>query len=266
MNKKIWLQTLTLWDFPSQHYLREQEHAQNYKGATPSYIIWNLLQRYTRPGDVVIDTMCGAGTTLDVAKELNREALGFDLNPTRKDIKQADARKIPIEKATADFVFIDPPYSTHITYSGKENCIGELEATSGEYYAALEQVIREVHRILKPSRYMALLVSDSAKKGKPFLPIGFNLFSILSDYFLPVDIIAVTRHNAKLLRNHWHSAAVEGNYFLRGFGYLFIMYKMGKGETPGKWLDRRASEETQKQLDSFTIKKKNQAGFCNQPQ
>lgn len=120
MNKKIRLQTLTLWDFPSQHYLREQEHAQNYKGATPSYIIWNLLQRYTRPGDVVIDPMCGAGTTLDVAKELNREALGFDLNPTRKDIKQADARKIPIEKATADFVFIDPPYSTHITYSGKE--------------------------------------------------------------------------------------------------------------------------------------------------
>ncbi|WP_211436015.1 class I SAM-dependent methyltransferase [Candidatus Kuenenia stuttgartiensis] len=97
-------------------------------------------------------------------RSLNREALGFDLNPTRKDIKQADARKIPIEKATADFVFIDPPYSTHITYSGKENCIGELEATSGEYYTALEQVIREIHRILKPRRYMALLVSDSAKK------------------------------------------------------------------------------------------------------
>lgn len=256
MKKTLRLQTLTLWDFPSQHYLRGQEHAQNYKGATPSYIIWNLLQRYTRPGDVIVDPMCGAGTTLDVARELQRKAFGFDLNPIRKEIKLADARKIPLEKQSADFVFIDPPYSTHLAYSGKEKCIGELEANSSEYYEAMERVIREIHRILKPSRYMALLVSDSAKKGKPFLSIGFNLFSILGDYFFPVDIIAITRHNAKLLRNHWHSSAVEGNYFLRGFSYLFIMYKTGKGESPGKWLDRRSPEECKKQLDSFTIKKK----------
>jgi len=28
-----------------------------------------------------------------------------------------------------------------------------------------------------------------------------------------------------LKRNHWHTSAIEGNYYLRGFNYLFIMKK-----------------------------------------
>ncbi len=89
----------------------------------------------------------------------------------------------------------------------------------------MSQVIAETHRILKNRRYMALYVSDSFKKGKPFMPIGFELFAILRQHFKPVDIIAVVRHNRTLNRNHWHTAAIEGNYFLRGFNYLFIMKK-----------------------------------------
>jgi adenine-specific DNA-methyltransferase len=40
-----------------------------------------------------------------------------------------------------------------------------------------------------------------------------------------VDIITVVRHNRTLKRNHWHAAAVEGNFYLRGFNYLFVMKK-----------------------------------------
>jgi len=40
-----------------------------------------------------------------------------------------------------------------------------------------------------------------------------------------VDIIAVARGNRKLGRGNWHKSAEEGNYFLRGFNYLFIMKK-----------------------------------------
>jgi hypothetical protein len=35
----------------------------------------------------------------------------------------------------------------------------------------------------------------------------------------------VTRHNKKLKRNHWHTSAIEGNFFLRGFNYLFVFRK-----------------------------------------
>src|SRR5277367_1104858 len=90
------LQTTTLWEYPSQDYGREPHGDKDYVGATPAWVIWNLLQRYTRENDVVLDPMCGSGTTIDVAKELGRKALGFDLVPTRKEIVQNDARKLPV--------------------------------------------------------------------------------------------------------------------------------------------------------------------------
>lgn len=219
------LQTTTLWEYPSQHYGVGEQGSKHYTGATPSWVIWNLLQRYTREGDLVIDPMCGSGTTIDVATDLGRKARGFDVAPFREDIEQADARSIPMKNDTVDFVFVDPPYSTHIDYSDDPRCIGKLDANSPAYYRAMENVFNECFRVLRDRRYLALYVSDSFKKGKPFMPIGFELFAILRKKFKPVDIICVTRHNAKLKRNHWHTAAVEGNFFLRGFNYLIIMKK-----------------------------------------
>src|SRR5689334_11739333 len=117
MNKPpLQLMTTTLWEYPSQDYGREPHGDKDYVGATPAWVIWQLLSRYTREGDAVLDPMCGSGTTLDVAKELNRKGVGFDLAPSRPDIKQADARHIPLPNASVDFAFIDPPYSTHVDY------------------------------------------------------------------------------------------------------------------------------------------------------
>ena len=226
MQDGVPLMTTTLWDYSSRTYSGGPQGDDEYRGATPSYIIWNLLQRYTKPRWLVIDPMAGSGTTLDVARDLKRRALGYDLQPTRKDIFRADARKLPLENGKADFVFLDPPYSTHLRYSGKDECIGELDArNSGEYFQEMEKVFREVHRILRFDRYFALYVSDSARKGKNFVPIGFELFARLRRRFTPVDIVAIVRHNRSLKRNHWHTSAIEGNYFLRGFNYLFIVKK-----------------------------------------
>ena len=92
------IQSTTMWDYPSQDYGEGQQGRPGYKGATPSYIIWNLLQRYTRPKDLVIDPCAGSGTTLDVARDLHRKALGYDVHPSRKDIFRVDARKLPPEE------------------------------------------------------------------------------------------------------------------------------------------------------------------------
>jgi DNA modification methylase len=224
------LQPTTLWDYPSQDYGDGQQGVAGYKGATPSYIIWNLLQRYTKPRDLVIDPCAGSGTTLDVARDLDRRALGYDLASTRKDIFRVDARKLPLENDKADFVFIDPPYSTHIDYSDDPRCIGKLDASGPEYYQAMGQVIGEIHRVLRPGRCMGMYVSDSFVKGKGFFPIGFELFSLLRQRFEPVDIVAVVRHNKTLEMGNYRAAAEEGNFFLRGFNYLFIMRKSAHRE------------------------------------
>lgn len=221
--------TTTLWEYPSQHYGDAIQGDKHYVGATPSWVIWQLLQRYTREKDLIVDPMCGSGTTIDVARDLGRRALGYDLHQVRQDVFRADARHLPLEDGKADFVFIDPPYSTHVTYSDDPRCIGTLDAGGDDggaaYYAAMREVISEIHRVLRDRRYMALYVSDSFRKGRPFMPIGFELFAILRERFRPVDIVCVARGNAKLGRGNWRKAAEEGNFFLRGFNYLLLMKK-----------------------------------------
>jgi len=251
--------TTTLWEYPSQHYdaylapgasaptrsKLAMQGNKDYAGATPSWVIWQLLQRYTREGDLVLDPMCGSGTTIDVSADLNRRCVGFDLSPSRPDIAHADARELPLDDASIDFAFIDPPYSTHIDYSDDRRDIGLLSAAGEDkgaaYYESMTLVIDELHRVLRDRRYMALYVSDSWKKrkgGEPgsgagtFMPIGFELFSILRRRFKPVDIITVVRHNQKLQQGNWRRAAEEGNFFLRGFNYLFIMKKEDPPRSP----------------------------------
>jgi DNA modification methylase len=251
--------TTTLWEYPSQHYesfvidgevRRAQAPMQGdkaYIGATPSWIIWQLLVRYTREKDLVVDPMCGSGTTIDVCKDLGRRFLGYDLTPARPDIFRADARKLPLEDAVADFAFVDPPYSTHVEYSDQSQDIGHLDAGGPDagraYYEAMDRVFAELHRVLKNRRYLAVYVSDSWRKRKGggagtgaglFMPIGFELYSRLAACFKPVDIIAVVRHNQKLARGNWRQAAEEGNFFLRGFNYLLIFKKEdSKPDAPG---------------------------------
>ena len=222
------VQPTTLWEYPSQDYGEGQQGRAGYKGATPSYVIWNLLQRYTKEKDLVVDCFAGSGTTLDVARDLNRRALGYDVHPTRKDIFRVDARKLPSElTGKVDFVFIDPPYSTHLDYGDDPRDIGKLDVAKGpQYYDAMEQVFRELFRILKLGAHMGLYVSDSFVKDKGFYPIGFELFDRLRKVgFEPIDIVAVVRHNKTLDMGNYRKAAEEGNFFLRGFNYLFIMRK-----------------------------------------
>jgi DNA modification methylase len=245
----------TLWEYPSQHYdtwidesgvlhksKLPMQGSREYAGATPSWVIWQLLMRYTREKDLVVDPMSGSGTTIDVCRDLGRRPLGYDLSPTREDIFRADARKLPLEDGKADFAFIDPPYSTHIEYSQDPRDIGALDAAGPDggaaYYSAMEDAIVELHRVLKNRRYMGLYISDSWRKRKggdpgsgagTFMPIGFELFGIMRKYFKPIDIICVVRQNQKLQRGNWRKAAEEGNFFLRGFNYLFVMKKEDQG-------------------------------------
>jgi len=250
--------TTTHWEYPSQHYNSPGGNAMQgdkaYTGATPSWVIWQLLTRYTREGDTVLDPMCGSGTTIDVCYDLKRRWQGFDLQPQRDGITLADARELPVEDNSIDFLFVDPPYSTHIDYSDDPRCIGKLDSGGPDhgqaYYDAMDQVFAEAHRVLKDRRYMALYVSDSFKKGKPFMPIGFELFSLLRGRFKPVDIVSVVRHNAKLTRGNWHKAAREGNYFLRGFNYCFIMKK--EDDT----VPQRKKAQARKKIIKKTARKK----------
>jgi len=196
-----------------------------YPGATPAGVVWNLLARYTRPGDLVVDPMAGSGTTLDVARDLGRRALGYDLQITRPDIFRADARRLPLEDAKADFVFADPPYADHLAWSGDPRCLGRYDAADPAFLRAMEAVMDEWVRVLRPDRHAALLVGDSFAKGRGFVPLGLELGQRLARRLVLVDMVAVARRGRALAREDYRRAAGEGNFFLRGHTHLFIAHK-----------------------------------------
>ncbi len=220
------LEATTLWDYPRQSYGKTPKGDNKYPGVTPAFIIWNLLQRYTEPGDLVLDPMCGSGTTLDVCKEEGRHALCYDIAPppNRPDILQNDARHIPLPDNHVDMIFVDSPYGDNIRYNNHPDCIGKISSETETFYEELEKVMSECHRVLKPGKVIGWLIGDQWVKKK-FTPVGFKVYQRLSKYFETVDIICVVRRGQASHTSLWYNRARRFNFFLRGFKYLFIMRK-----------------------------------------
>ncbi len=219
----------SLWQYPSQNYDAGQGHTQgdpSYIGATPGWVVWQVLSRYTKPGDTVVDPMCGSGTTLDVCRDLRRAGRGFDLVPRRDDIRQADARALPLKAASAHLAFVDPPYSTHIDYSDHPDCIGRLDAgASDAYFQAMFESLSELTRIVRTGGVIAVYVSDSVSPSGAFVPIGFTLWSMLTEDLgcEPIDIVSVVRRNAKLREPKRNERARSGSPLARGFNWLLLV-------------------------------------------
>jgi len=65
----------SVWEIATQPY--PDAHFATF----PRKLVEPCILAGSRAGDVVLDPFCGSGTTLAVAKELNRQAIGIDLNP-----------------------------------------------------------------------------------------------------------------------------------------------------------------------------------------
>lgn len=218
------LQTTTLWDYPKQSYGKRPKGNNKYPGVTPAFIIWNLLQRYTKPGDLVLDPMAGSGTTLDVCEEEGRRCIGYDICPAHPKVIQNDARRLPLPDESVDMVFIDSPYGDNEKYNDHPDNIGRISAEDERFYDELETVAKECYRVLKPGKVLAWLIGDQWVKRR-FTPVGFILYQRLCKYFETVDIVCVVRRNQTSNTRVWHYRAARFNFYLRGFKYLFIMRK-----------------------------------------
>ena len=220
----LMLEATTLWDYPKQSYGKRLKGNNKYPGVTPAFIIWNLVQRYTQPGDLVVDPMAGSGTTIDVCKEQGRQVIGYDVAPAHPEVIQNDARNIPLSDNTVDMVFIDSPYSDNIRYSDHPDCIGRISCEDERFFEELEKVAKEAYRILKPGKVLGWLMGDQWVKKK-FTPVGFKLYQRLSKYFETVDVVCVVRRGQSSNTGLWYNRARRFNFYLRGFKYLFIMRK-----------------------------------------
>jgi adenine-specific DNA-methyltransferase len=252
---RVALHDTTLWDYPSQHYGKAQQGDQNYRGATPSHIIWNVLSRYTKKGDLVVDPFVGSGTTLDVCKDLERRSKGFDLQTSRPDVTIADARSALVEhvdRETAHLVFMDPPYADNLAYSDDARCIGKLAFEDGSWSEAMGRVVDGAMQALKAGGHLCCFVSDimhvqqvkevvagrtHERVERRFGALGVDFARIaLERGFIFVDHVAVVRRGKALDDPRLKSRAEQQAFMLRGFSHLLIFQKPIKAATTKpKW-------------------------------
>ena len=65
----------------SEKYFQHRYLAHKYWGRRPWYAMRALIEAHTAPGETVLDSFCGSGTTLVEALATGRRAIGVDLNP-----------------------------------------------------------------------------------------------------------------------------------------------------------------------------------------
>jgi len=227
------IEATTFWDFPKQSYGLTPKGDNKYAGVTPALIIYNMIWRYTDPGDLVVDPMCGSGTTIDVCKEEKRRVIGYDIHSTRPDIIKNDARQIPLGDNSVDMVFIDNPYVDNIRYNSEPKNIGNISSESEEFYDELEKVMKESHRILKEGKVLGWLIGDQWVKKK-FTPVGLKIYERLCRHFEPVDIICISRRSQSSNTGAWQNRAIKFNFYLRGFKYLIIVRKHSRKSEPSQ--------------------------------
>ena len=71
-------QHTTVWSFSKRGAWAT--HSPDYRGNWSPYIPHNLIVKYSKPGDIVLDNFCGGGTTAIEARLQGRRCLALDIN------------------------------------------------------------------------------------------------------------------------------------------------------------------------------------------
>lgn len=234
------IECTTVWSFPRRG--NWATHDNTYRGNWAPQVARNLILRYSKEGDIILDQMCGGGTTLIEAKLLGRKGIGLDINPNaiemskqrtafsrlstfEPEIKVGDARELDLEDNSIDLIATHPPYAGIIKYSsGIRDDISNLRI--GEYIKAMGDIAKESLRVLKPNKYCAILVGDT-RQNKRMVPIGFSIMQKFLDIgFLLKEIIIKEQHGMRAT-GFWYNKSIENNFLLIAHEYLFIFQKPG---------------------------------------
>ncbi|MBS7288729.1 MAG: DNA methylase [Candidatus Freyarchaeota archaeon] len=207
------LEATTVWSFPDRGCWAT--HRGNYRGNWAPQVARNVILRYSRPGELVLDQMCGGGTTLVECRLLGRNAIGVDVNyeaciltldrlnfsynspdsdwrEPEIRVYHGDARSLDlIEDESVDLVATHPPYANIIPYSKRRNeCDLSRVHSLEEYLEGMRKVAEESFRVLKPGRFCAILIGDT-RRHRHYVPIAFRVMQQFLDagFILREDII-----------------------------------------------------------------------------
>lgn len=193
----------------------------------PEQLAHDHIVSWSNPGDLVLDPMCGSGTTCKIAKILGRRYIGIDVSDhyieiANQRIQSFSAVKgvnslqvntvdqsiteeyamyhgdcVEVTRGLPDssihYSIFSPPFSSLYTYSNSERDLGNSR-NDGEFFEHFKYLIRELYRVTIPGRLVSFHCMDiPAMKSRDGF-IGLKDFpGDLLRMFLAADFIYHSR-------------------------------------------------------------------------
>lgn len=227
-------------------------HTAGYWGNFIPQIPNQMIKRYTKKNDWVLDTFVGCGTTLIESQRLGRNGIGIELQENvaqkaRKFISsEPNNYEVISEVVTDDSSIVDyksllqrhgqksvqllimhPPYFDIIKFSNDPRDLSNASSVES-FLKLMNKIVDNASTVLDKGRYLVLVIGDKYSKGE-WIPLGFlTMNEIIKQNFSLKSIIVKNFEETTGKRNQkelWRYRALVGGFYVFKHEYIFLFNK-----------------------------------------